>query len=183
MIFQTENLALRPFEADDVGALQTYLNHPQLSGRRYLPDGFSDDIPLSRKQVEALLDKWGQAKDEAHLAIILTERQELVGHAEMEWEWDPHAPWISVVISPTSQRRGYGTEVIGLLLKHLFENTVAHNISSWMADWNQAAREFAKSLGFQESGRFRREGFHQGQYYDGILVDILRPEWAAAQER
>jgi RimJ/RimL family protein N-acetyltransferase len=182
MFFQSENLALRPFEADDVQVLRAYLNYPELSGRRYLPHGFPDDIPLSTNQGQALIEKWGEGKDEAHLAIIQAERQELVGHAEFAWEWDPHTPWISVVVSVPRQRRGFGTEVINLLLRYLFENTAAHNVSSWMADWNHEASSFAKSLGFKESGRSRREGIRQGSYYDDILVEILRPEWAAAQE-
>ncbi|HEX9618333.1 MAG TPA: hypothetical protein VGA03_13055 [Anaerolineales bacterium] len=35
--FQTARLQLRPFEPEDVTALQAYLNHPGLAGRRYLP--------------------------------------------------------------------------------------------------------------------------------------------------
>jgi RimJ/RimL family protein N-acetyltransferase len=69
-----------------------------------------------------------------------------------------------------------------LLLHYLFENTPAHNVSGWLADWNQAARGFAQKHGFRESGRSRREGIRQGAYYDGILVNILRPEWEAGQE-
>lgn len=179
---QSENLTLRPFEADDALALQTYLNHPELNGRRYLPHGFPVDIPLSIKQVAEIIEKWGEGKREVHLAVIQAVKGELVGHTDMVWSWDPHTPWVSVVIAPSSQRRGYGTEVMNLLLSHMFENTVAHNVHSWIADWNRGAREFAKSLGFQESGRSRREGFRQGKYYDEILVDMLRPEWAAAQE-
>ena len=146
--------------------LQTYLNHPELSGRRYLPRGFPDDIPLSINQAAEIIEKWEEGKREVHLAIVQADGGELVGHADMAWDWDPLAPWVSVVIDPGSQRRGYGTEVMNLLLNHLFENTVANNVSSWMADWNQAARSFARSLGFQESGRSRREVGYAG----------LRPE-------
>ena len=180
MYFQTEQIKLRPFEEEDVLALKAYLNHPKLGGRRYIPRGFPGDVPLSTSQVKAILDKWGEEKREAHLGIELTDKQELVGHVEFEWSWDPMTPWMSVVIARPYQRQGYGTQVSRLIMEYLFENTPAHSISAWMADWNNAARSFAHNLGFKESGRFRRDGFREGKYYDGIMVDMLRSEYQAA---
>lgn len=179
MFFQTEQIKLCPFEPDDASALQAYLNHPKLSGRRYIPRGFPEEVPLSKNQVEEIIKKWGEEKNEAHLAIVLTDRQELIGHAELEWDWDPQTPWISIVIARPYQRQGYGSQVLSLLLDYLFENTPAHNVSCWLSDWNRAARSFAKKHGFRESGRSRREGFRQGAYFDSVLVDILRPEYKA----
>jgi RimJ/RimL family protein N-acetyltransferase len=177
MYFQTEQLKLRSFEADDTLALQAYLNHPKLNGRRYIPQSFPEVLPLSTRQVEAIIEKWGGEESEAHLAIVTSDKQELIGHASLAWGWDPHVPWISVVIARPYQRQGHGSQVLGLLLDYLFENTPAHNVSSWMAEWNKAARAFAKKNGFQENGRSRQEGLFEGKYYDDILVDILRPEW------
>jgi RimJ/RimL family protein N-acetyltransferase len=183
MYFQTENLELRPFEPDDSQALQAYLNHPELSGRRYLPRGFPNEIPLSFRQVEELIKQWGEGTSEAHLAVILSDTGELIGHTDIEWEWDPQTPWVTVVIAPPYQRQGYGSQTLHQIMSFLFESTVAHNVSGWMADWNRASRAFAKKHGFQESGRSRREGIRKGKYYDAILVDILRPEWEAKQEK
>jgi RimJ/RimL family protein N-acetyltransferase len=177
MYFQTEQIKLRPFEPDDVSALRAYLNHPKLGGRRYIPGGFPGEIPLSTNQVEAIIKIWGEGKREAHLAIELTEKNEIIGHAEFEWSWDPIAPWMSIVIARPYQRRGYGTQVAQLVMGYLFENTPTNNVSGWMADWNQAGRSFSRKLGFKESGRPRREGFREGAYFDGILVDILRSEY------
>jgi RimJ/RimL family protein N-acetyltransferase len=175
--FCTERIRLRAFEAEDVQALHTGLNHPDLAGRRYLPWGFSNDFPLSKKQVEGILEKWSEQEKAIQLAVELFESRELVGSVEYEWEWDPHCPFASVLIFPPHQRQGYGTEAARLLLRYVFENTPAHNISVWMSDWNQAAQTFAQKLGFQVCGRFRRDSLHNGAYSDGILMDLLRPEW------
>jgi RimJ/RimL family protein N-acetyltransferase len=179
MHFQTEQIKLRPFEPEDAPVLRAYLNHPKLSGRRYLPHGFPDQVPLSLNQVTAIIKKWGEKEREAHLAVELSDKSELVGHVEFEWGWDPQAPWVSLVIARQHQRQGYGVQVANLLLEYLFEYTPAHNVSGWMADWNRAGRSFAEKLGFKESGRSRREGYRSGAYFDGILVDILRPEYKA----
>lgn len=180
MYFQTEQIKLRPFETEDVSPLRAYLNHPKLGGRRYIPRGFPGDVPLSMNQVEAIIKKWGDEKREAHLGIELTGRQELIGHAEFEWSWDPMAPWMSIVIARPFQRQGYGTQVAQLIMGYLFESTPAHSISGWMADWNQAGRAFSRKLGFKESGKPRREGFREGAYFDGVLVDMLRSEYQSS---
>jgi RimJ/RimL family protein N-acetyltransferase len=179
--FQSGRVALRAFEAQDVPALHTYLKHPELAGRRYIPWGFPGEVPLSQNQVEGVFEAWSKKEDGFVLAAILRDSQDLIGHAECEWEWDPRTPGVSVVIAPEHQRQGYGSEALQILLDYLFGQSPAHNVSGWMGDWNQAARQFARKHGFQESGIWRRDGLRNGAYYDGIQVDILRSEWLARE--
>jgi RimJ/RimL family protein N-acetyltransferase len=177
--FQTARLQLRPFEAEDVPALQACLNHPDLAGRRYLPWEFPGDLPLSKKQVESILEKWREGKKECNLAVVLGETGQLAGHASWNWGWDPHCPYLAAVIAPEFQRQGYGSELVRHLLRYLYENSPAYNVSTWIADWNEAARSFVRQLGFRESGRSRCEGIRSGLIFDEILYDLLRPEWQA----
>lgn len=180
-LFETEHLILRPFEHADLQALQEHLNHPELAGRRYIPWQFPEDLPLTDKQIEGIFDRWIVEERALHLAVRLREGQALIGHAELEWDWDPHCPYLALVIAPPYQRQGYGSEALYCLMRYLFENTLAHNVTGWVADWNQPALDFAQKHGFQLCGRSRREGMRMGAYYDGILFDILRPEWRARQ--
>ena len=175
--FQGELIRLRAFEAEDISALQKTLNHLELAGRRYIPWGFPGDFPLSKQQVEAIYKKWSEEEKGIHLAVVLRGALELIGHAECDWGWDPHCPQITVVIDPAHQGKGYGSEVVRTLVDYLFKNTPAHNISGWMAEWNQSALRFATAHGFKECGRWRWDGIRDGKIYDGVLVDILRPEW------
>jgi RimJ/RimL family protein N-acetyltransferase len=180
--FQSQRVALRAFEAEDVLALHTYLNHPELAGRRYIPWGFPGEIPLSKKQAEGIYEEWSEKEDGFVLAVVLRDSQDLIGHVECEWEWDPRTPSVSLVIAPEHQRQGHGSEVLQILLDYLFGQSPAHNVSGWMGDWNQAARQFAAKHGFQESGIWRRDSLRNGAYSNGIQVDILRSEWLAREE-
>lgn len=175
--FQGERVTLRAFEHEDMHALHAFLNQPDLTGKRYIPWRFPSEMPLSSKQVDKILEKWGEEEKESHLAVVLKETQGLIGHAFIEWGWDPHCPDLGIVIAPTHQRKGYGSEVLNLLLDYLFNSTPAHNVSSWMTEWNKAAIGFVQKHGFKESGRWRRDGLRNGVSYDGVLVDILRLEW------
>ena len=175
--FETERLVFRPFEPGDLQNFQAYLNSPELAGRRYIPWKFPTDIPMSKIQVEGVLKTWAEAENQLHLAIILREDSNLIGHVNASWGWDPHCPNLDLVISPTYQRQGYGSEVLTAMLAYFFNNTPAHNITGGMTSWNQQALDFAAKQGFTSNGRFRRAGFRDGQYMDWVGMEILRPEW------
>jgi RimJ/RimL family protein N-acetyltransferase len=179
--FRGDTIFLRPFETDDVAVLRAYLNHPHLTGRRYIPWAFPETAPLSQKQVQGIVEKWSEPERKMTLAIVRLEGQDLLGHAEFDWSWDPHCPTVSVVIAPPHQRQGCGSEALSLLLRYTFEHTPAHVVTCWIADWNQPALQFAAHRGFQEAGRMRRAGIRHGKYYDVIVTDLLRSEWRVAR--
>jgi len=176
-MIESERILFRPFEPEDASMLYEYLNHPALLGRRYLPWGFSDDRAFTRNQVALIIEKWGDTDRKAHFAIVLKETGAVIGHAAAYWRWDVHCPGVEVVISPTYHHKGYGSEALRLLLQWVFDSTLAHNIGVDVADWNLPAQKFFHKHGFQESGRLRREGIREGNFYDLILFDILRREW------
>jgi len=176
-LFQGRAVRLRPFEPDDLPALAGYLNHPELEGRRCLPWGFPEVAPLSRRQIQGIYERWAGEEKGLPLAVLQAEGDRLIGHAECGWDWDPHAPSVSVTIDPSHQRQGFGSDAFRLLLRYLFENTVAHSVSCWIADWNEPALAFVQCHGFRLNGRMRRAGLRRGRAYDVVLTDILRPEW------
>jgi RimJ/RimL family protein N-acetyltransferase len=88
---------------------------------------------------------------------------------------------VSVVIGPAHQRRGYGTEALDLLLRHLFATGPALAAETWVDDWNDAGLAFATQHGFLEAGRSRREGIHNGTYFDAVGLDLTRAEWEASR--
>jgi RimJ/RimL family protein N-acetyltransferase len=192
--FVGETVSLRPFEPDDAKALREYLNRPDLMGRRHIPWGFPEFLPLTEPQVQGILERWAGEERAIVLAVAAhirkqawglsgeaSEVSELVGHAEFSWGWDPHAPSVSVVIDPEHQRKGYGTEALQLLLEHLFAFTPAHSVSCWIAEWNEAGLCFAAFNGFQTAGRMRRAGMYHGRPFDLVITDILRPDFQQRQ--
>ncbi|MEK7788215.1 MAG: GNAT family protein [Chloroflexota bacterium] len=178
--FHGNSILLRPFEPEDIATLHTYINHPDLMGRRYLSWGTPDFAPLSKKQVGHVYESWSEDKNALHLAVVLKDGEHAIGHAECDWGWDTLCPSLSVVIAPARQRNGYGSEVMRLLLHYAFEYLPGHSVACWVADWNEAGRALLKAHGFAESGRMRRAGIRQGRYFDMITADLLRPEWLNA---
>ena len=176
-IFETQHITLRPFTKDDAPALLVYLNHPELTGRRYTHWDFDDDLPLTLPEAEKIIEKWQENSEGFCYAVIKKDDDMLIGHVSTDWGWDPHMPDCAVVISPPFQRQGFGTQALSLLLDYLFDFTVAHNVSNGIVEWNAPAIAFAGKLGFTRVGKLRRDTYRAGKFYDNILYDILRPEW------
>ncbi|MCX6092247.1 MAG: GNAT family protein [Candidatus Bipolaricaulota bacterium] len=180
--FRNRGVALRAFEPADAPAFHAYLNDPALTGRRYLPDGFPDAVPLSIHQAEGVIAHWQKETESWTLAIVAAASGELLGHARTDWEWDPHCPSACAVVAPAHQRRGVGSAALAIALAFLFQETPAHVVSCWTASWNDPALSFMRRSGFHEAGRRPRGGVHAGVFYSDVAFDLLRPEWSALKE-
>jgi RimJ/RimL family protein N-acetyltransferase len=167
-------IALRSLELSDAPDLHRMFNEPELVGRRYID---KDRGPISQEQVEDLLGMW--VKPEDGLRWGVTDGEDLVGIAVHDTSWEPLAPFVAVVIDPSRQRRGHGTEALTLLLGQVFSTTPALAAQTWVDEWNGPGLAFAVASGLQEAGRARREGIRDGKYYASVAFDYLREEWEA----
>ncbi|NUP69325.1 MAG: GNAT family N-acetyltransferase [Nonomuraea sp.] len=73
--------------------------------------------------------------------------------------------------------KGYGTEAIELVLDHAFTTTPLHRISLGVFSFNERARHVYKKVGFVEEGVERDSLLWEGEWYDSVMMSVLRPEW------
>ena len=79
--------------------------------------------------------------------------------------------------NPKHQRKGYGTEAVNLLLDYGFSFLNFRNISLNVFEYNEAAYNLYKKIGFKEVGRLRKAAEILGETYDIIIMDMLREEF------
>ena len=175
--FETDLIRFRPFKKDDIELLDEYLNDPALIGRKNLPWGLSEYIPLSRTQIEEILKKWLDKKKGLVLAIEEVSSSTFLGHIDLDYGWDTLQPSISITITPSQQKKRYGTAALQLGLRYVFNNLPAMQVNCWVSDRNKIGLQFAEKNGFKQCGRMRRVGFFKGKFYDILVLDILKTEW------
>ena len=73
--------------------------------------------------------------------------------------------------------KGYGTEVIRLILDYGFNYMNLHSIKLSLLSANERALKCYKKCGFKEAGRTRQNRFINGKWYDTITMDILENEF------
>lgn len=73
--------------------------------------------------------------------------------------------------------KGYGTEVIKLLIKFGFEELNLHRISLTLNSENNRAFRCYLKAGFKEYGRAHEELYFHGHYADRIYMEILEQDY------
>ncbi|MCA9907771.1 MAG: GNAT family N-acetyltransferase [Anaerolineae bacterium] len=81
--------------------------------------------------------------------------------------------------NPDFRGRGYGREIMLLMLRYGFEQLNLNRINLRVMGFNTRAIRLYERLGFQHEVREREALFHDGQYFDQLRMGILRSEWQA----
>ena len=97
-------------------------------------------------------------KKSKNFAVRLLENNELLGNVGFNLEDSINRTGVIGVMlgNPKHQRKGYGTEAVNLLLDYGFSFLNFRNISLNVFEYNEAAYNLYKKIGFKEVGRLRK---------------------------
>jgi RimJ/RimL family protein N-acetyltransferase len=78
--------------------------------------------------------------------------------------------------------RGYGTDAMRVIVDYGFREIGLHRIQLSVAAFNAAGVRAYEKAGFVAEGRRRAAVWHDGSWYDVVMMSILADEWAAQRE-
>ncbi len=81
------------------------------------------------------------------------------------------------IADPTMQGKGYGDEVIDLMLEWGFLELNLHRIQLTVVAFNERAIRLYERKGFKHEGARRDAIWREGRYWDEHVMSVLRPEW------
>jgi aminoglycoside 6'-N-acetyltransferase len=166
---------------------------PTLRGSRVtIRPGEQDDVELLCAVLaeESVTRWWGEPEpaeriaaglrgDASSVLLVVELHGQLAGGIQYHEEEDPvyrHAG-IDIFLGHSYQGIGVGPEAIGLLARFLFEQRGHHRITIDPAAANQQAIRCYQKVGFRAVGVMRKyERGNDGQFHDGLLMDLLRDE-------
>ena len=141
--------------------------------------------PLSEGQVikklEAVEKEMDESKSLFYFTIHLREDSRLLGFASIRWiDWVHSNGWVQLGIgNPQDRRKGYGTEVLDLLLYYAFNELNFYRLGAEIADDNPGARRLFEKAGFIEEVHRRKALCRDLRPVDMIMCGLLRSEWEA----
>jgi aminoglycoside 6'-N-acetyltransferase len=166
VLLRGERVALRPLVAEDLNAVYTALQEPGVA--RWWGAFDADRIR------DELLETAGTT------AFAIEVDGAFAGVLMCSEELDPdyrHAG-IDIFLAEAYQDRGYGSEAIRVLARHLFDEGGHHRLTIDPALANKRAIRAYERVGFRRVGVMREyERGPDGSWHDGLLMDLLAREF------
>jgi RimJ/RimL family protein N-acetyltransferase len=177
-----EHIRLRRNERSDIPKFVEWLN--DLEVRRYL----LITLPISQANEEQWFDNMLKLpNNEQPYGIEVREivpegasdHWRLIGNCSfMDINWTVRSSEVGLFIGDKScWNKGYGTEVMRLLLRLGFETMNLNRIFLRVDEANKGGIRAYEKAGFVHEGRFRQGTFQNGEYRDMLLMSVLRSEW------
>lgn len=157
-----DRLELRPLASEHLEAVDEINREPAVA--RWWPPGE--------------FERWPLDDDVERFAICVD--GEVAGLIQCEEEDDPdfrHAS-IDIFVSSRLHGKGFGSEAIRTLARHLITDREQHRLAIDPMVANEAAIRCYRAVGFRPVGTLRRYQYdhERGEWSDNLLMDLLADE-------
>jgi diamine N-acetyltransferase len=172
-----KRIRFRRDERSDIPQFVEWLNDPDVT--RFL--GLMH-LPVSSGNEESWFEKMlALPVEEQPFAIEVKETDgwRLIGNCSfMDIQKTARSAEVGLFIGDKScWNKGYGTEVMQLLLQIGFETLNLNRIFLRVDEDNKGGIRAYEKAGFVHEGRLRQGTFRNGEYHDMLLMSVLHSEW------
>ena len=135
--------------------------------------------PLNRSAVKRLFDQRESSPTDDSFAIHVRDESEPIGVISLMNISETHdSADLSIILGhPEDRDRGYGADAISTLLTYAFNDIGLYRVGLSVFEFNEPAVSTYEKLGFQTEGRLRKTMKRDEDFYDAILMSVLKPEW------
>jgi RimJ/RimL family protein N-acetyltransferase len=171
-----KRIRLRGNERNDLPKFVEWLNDPDV--RHYL----AMSLPISQATEELWFENMLKRPSEEHslgIEIKTGDGWRLIGNCGIfDINWRIRSAEVGLFIGDKScWNKGYGTEVMCLLLHHGFGTLNLNRIFLRVDTGNLGGIRAYEKAGFVHEARLRESDFRDGKYYDDLIMSVLRAEW------
>jgi RimJ/RimL family protein N-acetyltransferase len=160
----------RQIERSDLEMLKDWRNDPYV--RSICREYRLLNMPMQERWYESII------ADTSQLLYIIEKNEHPIGAGGWTYiDWRSRHGLISLYIGVEKDR---DTETMLAVLNELhriaFNELNLNSVKFWFYSWRDDLQVFLDS-GYKEMGKFRAGYYHDGQYHDVILLDMLKEEW------
>ncbi len=168
-----KRIYLSPMNIEDAEVYLKWLNDFRVT----------DGLGTSNKvmSLEAQKEWMVQNSSQYQFAIVRVEDDKLIGNCGIHGlDQSKQCAEVGLFIGDEENRgKGYGQDVLNLLLDYCFNSLNLNNIMLKVFSFNERAISCYKKVGFKEIGRRRQSYYLKGKLHDDVFMDILRDEYFA----
>jgi RimJ/RimL family protein N-acetyltransferase len=181
-LFDGRDIRLGPIDYEKDPEIESKWTHDSAFMRMY---EINPARPMSavmiKKQYEKLEKQAEEDKNLYQFMIRAREDDRLIGRAAIQWiEWTNGNAWLHLGSgSAQDQRKGYGSQALGMLMRFAFAELNLFRLSARIPEYNQAAISLFSKFGFVEEIRRRQALDRDGRRWDMLVFGLLNSEWKA----
>jgi RimJ/RimL family protein N-acetyltransferase len=172
---ESDRVALGPLRSDLLSTYQRW--HNDVATTRT----YSLSQPSTSEQEAALLAELTADRDMAFFTIYARPDRQPIGTTYLTGIDHCHRrAEFGILIGEAIHRgQGYGTEATRLMLTYAFTALDLHSVMLTVYEYNLAGRRAYASAGFRETARRRQGHWHDGRFWDEIVMDCLATEYTS----
>jgi RimJ/RimL family protein N-acetyltransferase len=182
-----ERIRLRRDERSDIANFAAWLNDPEV--RRYLSTNMPVSVANEEQWFENML-KLPTAEQPYVIEIRKSapdqknETWQSIGNCGfMNLDQTAHSAEVGLFIGDKSHwNKGYGTEVMRLLLRFGFETLNLNRIFLRVDEGNQGGIRAYEKAGFVHEARLRQAIYRDGEYQNMLMMSVIRSEWNPGEQ-
>jgi len=171
-----EKIYFRPLEREDAPLLVAWLNDSEVT--RTLELFYH---PINLRTEEEFLERVYKSEHEVAFGIAVRATDALIGVtglSQMNFK-NRHVVFGIFIGEKSEWGKGYGTEATALITGYAFETLNMNRIWLHVYENNERGIRAYERVGFKREGVLRQHRYHEGRYWDTIVMGILREEWEA----
>ncbi|MBP1949899.1 GNAT family N-acetyltransferase [Virgibacillus litoralis] len=169
-----KRLTLRPVVEEDWELRYKWLTDPEINST--LPSG--NGIPLTPNTVRERTRKYAESNDKSVYFTIFNKEDKSIGNAQLYKinPWNRNAELGLWIGEKSEWGKGYGTEVVEILVNFAFSRLNLHKVYLTVDSDNIGAIRCYEKVGFYKDGVLRDEVFKNGKYVNRIYMSILETD-------
>ena len=179
-LFEGQDIRFGPIDYEKDPEIESKWTHDSAFMRMY---EINPVRPMSAaiitKQYEKLEKQVEEDKNLYQFMIRAREDDRLIGRAAIQWiEWTNGNAWVHLGIgSAQDQRKGYGSQALGMLIRFAFAELNLFRLSARIPEYNLAAISLFSKFSFVEEIRRRQALDRDGRRWDMLVFGLLNSEW------
>src|SRR5262245_41829341 len=166
---------LRPLEREDAPLYVSWLNDPEVTRTLlfYRPINLQAEVDF--------IESAYRGEHEVTLGIALKETDTLIGATGLSlMDFKNRHTSFGIFIGEKSEwGKGYGTKATALITGYAFETLNMNRVWLNVYEYNERGVRAYERVGFKREGILRQDRYHEGRYWDTIIMGILCEEWKA----
>lgn len=175
-MYHGKKVSLRELRPADLPYIMEYVN----DYATYSP--FTDAAP--RPKTEAFQATWlehSTREDLITFAITDLVTGEFLGTCQLRGiNRSSHRSLFSIILRPSAQGKGYGSDALRTLLSFAFRELNLHKVTLMVYESNLGGQRLYEKVGFKYEGTLREEVYRQGKYENQYVYSILEREFGGS---